>query len=289
LAEFSSYLKLRQGVSPNTVRAYCQDVEDFIEFCRARGITPEKVDGWVARAYLAHLLQKGLARSTVARKIAALRSFYRYMSRQGRLKSNPFSLVEVPRQRRRLPRFLYYPEVEALLAQPRADTLGLRDRALLEVLYATGARISEALGLNIGDLHLEEGYAVVRGKGGKERLVLLGRKASRALKAYLDHARGKLLAREATEAVFLNRNGGRLSPRGARYLLARYLRSAGLDKRCSPHSLRHSFATHLLENGADLRVVQELLGHARLSTTQVYTHVSGARLREVYNRTHPRA
>lgn len=290
VADFLNHLRLARGASEHTLLAYARDIEDFLNYCSAKGVGLGEVDGWLIRAYLAGLGSRGLKRTTIGRKLAALRSFYRFLCRRGELEVNPFKGVFAPRPERHLPLFLYYQEVEALLRLPKSSTAaGQRDRALLEVLYASGARVGEVVGLNLSDLHLEEGYAIVRGKGGKERLVPLGRAAVAALKAYLANARPRLAHGRQSEAVFLNQKGGRLSQRGVRYILARYVRLAGLDERISPHTFRHSFATHLLEGGADLRVVQELLGHARLSTTQVYTHVSGARLREVYNRTHPRA
>lgn len=288
--DFLNYLRSMRGASHHTLAAYGKDIADFLNYCHTKGVPFAQVDGWLIRAYLANLVSRGLKRSTIGRKLAALRSFYRFLCRRGELEANPFQGILAPRSERRLPLFLYYQEIEALLRLPKCSTAtGQRDRALLEVLYASGARVSEVVGLNLGDLHLEEGYAMVRGKGGKERLVPLGRAAVAALKDYLSQARPRLARGRRVEAVFLNRQGGRLSQRGVRYLLARYVRLAGLDARISPHTLRHTFATHLLEGGADLRVVQELLGHARLSTTQVYTHVTGARLREVYLKTHPRA
>jgi tyrosine recombinase XerC len=290
LEDFLQYLRLGRGASEHTLRAYRADIEEFLRFCHGRGREFLRADQWVARAYLSGLYRRGLSRITVARKVAALRSFYRYLLRQGGVETNPFSLVRPPKLRRRLPRFFYYHEVEALLALPRTNTpAGKRDRALLEVLYASGARVAEVVGLNLGDVRLEEGYALVRGKGAKERVAFLGAEAAAALKSYLEEGRPALARGAPTEALFLNCRGNRLSQRGVRYLLARYMRQAGWEKKAGPHALRHSFATHLLERGADLRAVQELLGHASLSTTQVYTHVSGARLRAVYDRTHPRA
>ncbi|MGB9919453.1 MAG: tyrosine recombinase XerC [Moorellales bacterium] len=290
LAAFLQYLHLARAASEHTLRAYRVDIEEFLQFCRERGVTMEQVDTWMVRAYLASLYRREVGRATVARKLAALRSFYRYLLREGRISANPFRVVRAPKIGRRLPRFLYYHEIEALLALPKTSTArGKRDRALLECLYATGARVEEIVRLNLSDLRLEEGWALVRGKGGKERLVFLGEKAVAALRCYLETGRPHLVGKKSSEAVFLNRRGERLTQRGVRYLVYRYLQKAGLDKRVGPHTFRHSFATHLVERGADLRTVQELLGHASLSTTQIYTHVSGARLRSVYERTHPRA
>src|SRR5262249_6566997 len=227
------------------------------------------------------------AKTTIARRIAAVRSWCRFLCRQGTLNANPTDGLRGPRQDKKLPHFLSEDALTRLLEAPPADTpLGLRDRAILETLYSAGLRVSELTGLNRGDLDLDSGLATVRGKGKRERLALLGPHALQALHAWLavrpESVRGK-------DAVFLNKNGTRLTTRSIARLLAKYLAQAGLDPRTSPHSLRHSFATHLLDRGADIRSVQELLGHRSLATTQIYTHVTTNRLRDSYHQAHPRA
>lgn len=236
----------------------------------------------------------GNSRRTIARKMAALRSFFRFLCREKHVDRNPLEGISTPKVGRQLPRFLHIDEVTSTLEGPTADTpLGRRDRALLEVLYAAGLRISEVTGLNLEDVDASVGVVMVTGKGGKERLVPIGSEAIRALGKYMEEGRGRLLSKrghggEGENALFLNRFGRRLSARGVRDIVYRYT-EVGTGRAVNPHALRHSFATHLLDNGADLRVVQEFLGHASISTTQIYTHVTKERLRRVYKETHPRA
>ncbi|MBE0466328.1 MAG: tyrosine recombinase [Candidatus Desulforudis sp.] len=290
---FLAHLQAERQASARTVIAYQRDLFAGVDFfARLLGKQDDKVraddiDLQLFRRYLTHLGQAGLARSTIARKVAAWRSFFRYLIRENVLEKNPLAGMATPRLRKRLPGVLYPEEVAKLLESPDESSLGLRDRALLETLYAGGLRISELAGLDLGSLNLEQGYVRVLGKGNRERQVPLGGHAVHALGRYLAEGRPKLLAGKLTNAVFLNYRGERLSVRGARLVFSGYLKRL-TDQQAGPHMLRHCYATHLLDAGADLRTVQELLGHARLSTTQIYTRVSADRLQEVYRRTHPR-
>lgn len=293
LREFLDHLTEERGASPHTVRAYEGDLRRFAEFLGGEGgLLDGRVDRPAVRRFLGELHARGYQRSSIARTLACLRTFYEYFVREGRIAANPVRPVPTPRRDRKLPRFLEEEDVRRLLEDGPADGFGaLRDRALLEVLYGGGLRVSEAVGLDLGDLDLAEGTARVRGKGGKERLAPLGSEAARALAAYLPERAARLEAagRVGEGALFLNKNGGRLDVRSVRRLLRRRADAAGIRARVTPHTLRHSFATHLLNRGADLRAVQELLGHEDLATTQIYTHVTVHRLKEVYDRTHPRA
>ncbi|HHW92300.1 MAG TPA: tyrosine recombinase XerC [Firmicutes bacterium] len=292
---FCDYLRGERNYSEHTITAYRKDILQFFDFFQKQQEEDWlQVDNLAIRGYLAFLVQQGYGRTSMARKLAALRSFFYFLQREGSLSHNPAAEVGTPKQGRKLPRFLYRQEIEALLAAPPANTpLGQRDRALLEVLYAAGLRVSEVTNLRLQDLDLSRGEVRIVGKGRKERLVPLGSKAREALNRYLHQGRRQLLSQDkdsgATDIVFLNRWGKGLSVRSVRRVLDKYVEKLALAKGLSPHSIRHSFATHLLEAGADLRVVQELLGHVNIATTQIYTHVSRQRLRTVYQSTHPRA
>jgi integrase/recombinase XerC len=296
LAEFLRHLALEKNASAYTVKSYREDLAQAVTFFQQRLGSqlagPERLTSRVLRAYLVWLHEQGYARSTVARRVAAVRSWCRFLCRQGTLTGNPADGLRSPRQDKKLPHFLSVDDLGQLLASPPGDTaLGLRDRAILESLYSAGLRVSELTGLNLGDLDLEEGVALVRGKGKRERLVLLGPKAQEAVRCWLEarSQMGNSARSKRPEAVFLNQRGTRLTTRSVGRLLEKYLKHTGLDPRTSPHTLRHSFATHLLDRGADIRSVQELLGHRSLGTTQVYTHVTTNRLRESYHKAHPRA
>jgi integrase/recombinase XerC len=294
LAEYLHHLGLEKNASPHTVKSYREDLTQALDFFRARlgdSARPEQLSTRVVRAYLAWLHEQGYAKSTVARRLAAVRSWCRFLCRQGALKVNPADGLRGPRQDRPLPHFVQRDDMLRLLETPPAgEPLGVRDRAILETLYSAGLRVSELTGLNVEDVDLDGGCATVRGKGRRERLALLGPHAVAALRLWLGQ-RAVIVARRRREqpALFLNRSGTRLSSRSVGRLLEKYLAMAGLDPRTSPHTLRHSFATHLLDAGADIRSVQELLGHRSLSTTQIYTHVTTQRLRESYHQAHPRA
>ncbi len=288
---FLARLADARGASPHTLRAYGRDLSEFAAFAEARGLAaPSALEPRTLRLYLAALEERGLAKASVSRKLSAVRTFLKALVAEGHLEASPALGLRRRRGGRRLPGVLSEAEVTALLAAPDTATpRGRRDLALLEVLYSAGTRASETVGLDRAHLDLAQGVGRVLGKGGKERLVALGSHARAALTAYLsDPLRPRPTAR-AGDAVFLNQRGGRLTTRGLEDVVHACVLRAGIVRRATPHTLRHSFATHLLDRGADLRSVQELLGHAHLTTTQIYTHVSIERLREVYERAHPRA
>jgi integrase/recombinase XerC len=292
LAQFLRHLSLEKNASDHTVKSYREDLTQAIDFFRTRpgqqAHQPAELTVRLLRAYLAWLHDQGYAKSTIARRLAAVRSWCRFLCREGTLTANPADGLRGPRQDKRLPHFLELDGVLRLLAAPPADSpLGLRDRAILDTLYSAGLRVSELTGLNVADLDLDEGTATIRGKGRRERLAIFGQ-AMDSLQAWLA-CRESLAGGRPQEAVFLNKNGSRLSSRSVGRMLEKYLAQAGLDPRTSPHTLRHSFATHMLNNDADIRSVQELLGHRSLSTTQIYTHVTPHRLQDSYQKAHPRA
>lgn len=295
---FLTYLKVQKNASPHTLAAYRQDLEQFREFYRRQYaedlIDYRQIDTQIIRHYLAELQTGAYQRRSIARKIAALRSFCRYLCQWEYLEQNPFVGIKTPKLEKLLPKFLYPQEVELLLTAPDVSAvLGMRDRAILETLYATGVRVSELVGLDLPNLELAYGCLRVFGKGRKERIVLIGSVGVEALRSYLTTARPELLRRNRKQtdgkAVFLNKAGSRLTDRSVRRIMDKYVNQVSFDKAISPHTLRHSFATHLLNNGADLRSVQELLGHVSLSTTQLYTHITKEKLRSIYSKTHPRA
>jgi tyrosine recombinase XerC len=277
-------------MSPHTVTAYSSDLGGFLRWADKAGIHVLDADHRSLRLYLAELDRARYARRTIARRLAAVRSFYRYLVRTGQLAASPAAVLSTPRLPKRLPDIGPADLVEQLLQAPDTSTpLGLRDRAILELLYASGIRVAELTGLDLGALDLSQGLVTVLGKGSRERTVPIHRLAVAALRTYLLDARPQLDRGKAGEAVFLNRLGTRLSSDGVRRMLDRQLETLGAAASVTPHVLRHTFATHLLEGGADLRTVQELLGHVALSTTQIYTHVSTKHLREVHKGAHPRA
>jgi integrase/recombinase XerC len=290
---FLNALTTVQGASAHTVKAYAEDLCQFIDFAATQGVTDvQAVDPALLRSFLAHLQKQKLARASRARKTASLRSFFAYLAKHGFLPRSPAIGLRSVRTERRLPKFLRTDEIEALLAAPDATTpLGLRDRALLETLYASGMRAGELVTLSLGDVDYDEGIIRVVGKGDKERVTLLGRQAVFAIERYLRKGRPTLLLNAELDdgALFVNRYGKRISDRGVRKLFDRYCAAASTHLKITPHVLRHTFATHLLSNGADLRLIQELLGHASVATTQMYTHVTTERLQEVYEQAHPRA
>lgn len=282
---FCLYLDIERNLSPHSLRAYRQDLDAFHAFLGE--VSLQQVDYRLLRRYLGHMKQQGYERATIARRMASLRTYFRFLARERMVTGNPTVGLQSPKLTRKLPSFLDWEELQALLASPGPGPLGLRDRAVLELLYATGMRVSEIAGLETRQINWEETEIRVVGKGTKERLVLLSDEAIRHVRRYLEEAR-PLLEREPCPLLFLNRAGTPLTTRSVHRLLKGHARRAGLEKDVSPHTMRHTFATHLLEGGADLRVVQELLGHASLSTTQVYTHVSQDRLKTVYQQAHPR-
>ena len=290
---FLAELAAARASSPHTLRAYRTDLAEFAAFLEERGQEePRSITLHTLRGYLAQLEDRELAGSSVRRKLSAVRSLLRHLLKHGRIESNPATGLRQRRGARHLPSVLSLEEVEGLLAAPDLTTAaGRRDRALLEVTYSAGTRVSETVGLDHGDVDLRRGIARVIGKGGKERLAPLGSHALSALQGYLyDPARPRPRPdSDGRDAIFLNQRGGRLSSRSVERIVAQCVLRAGIRRHATPHTLRHSFATHLLDRGADLRSVQELLGHAHLGTTQIYTHVSIERLREIYERAHPRA
>ncbi len=291
LERYMTHLRVQKDASPYTLRNYSHEITQFLDFLKGEGVGSwDDVDRQVLRRYLLWLRKEGYVEASMARKLSELRSFCRYLVQEGVLESNPIEVVSSPKLPKRLPRYLKMDEIEALLNAPDVSTpQGQRDKAILELLYGAGIRLSELVNLNLNDLNLSIGQMLVWGKGGKERVALLGEPAIRALRIYINDGREQLAARKTTDALFLNRFGGRLSRRSIGLILDKYSKLAGLWKKVTPHLLRHTFATHMLEGGAGLRVVQELLGHAQPTTTEIYTHVTPSRLREVYMKSHPRA
>lgn len=290
LEKYVAFLQVERSASPFTIRNYITDIKDFLDFLRTQRIgSLEEVDHKLMRRYLAWLMDLNTAKGSIARKLSAIRSLYRYLMRENLAQKNPAAITGTPKLDRRLPTFLTETEIKEVLESPESPTpQGIRDRALLELLYASGLRVSEMASLNLENVNLETREIRVMGKGSKERITLMGKPAVRALAVYLNKSRPHLLGNKKTDAFFLNRDGARMAVRRFQYILDKYAAKAGLDKKIHPHLFRHSFATHLLDGGADLRVVQELLGHARLTTTQIYTHVTRAKARQVYLAAHPR-
>ncbi len=323
IQEFLNYLQFEKRFSGHTAKCYGADLHQFSEFLIAHSdsaplahepisLTQQQggpatavatqtdlkvdqlllsVDVNTVRAYLARLNEKQYSKSTIARKLATLRSFYKFLVKRNQLSSNPVTVVRTPKQEKKLPRFLEYEEVKRLLETPPVDNwLGARDRAIMETLYSTGIRVSELVALNMDDIDFLGEVVHVRGKGKKERIAPIGSSALQVIQHYMEFRskRAQSNSNFDSKVLFVNKHGGRLSTRSVRRKMDKYLKMAGLDPNISPHTLRHSFATHMLNNGADLRSVQELLGHQSLSTTQIYTHLTTRRLKEVYENAHPR-
>lgn len=320
--EFLDYLNYEKHFSPHTAKCYGADLAQFGKFLADRpqqanaeeqfsmgeshqGVSTAvatdtavkldqqllAVDVNTVRGYLSVLNEKQYSKSTIARKIATLRSFYKFLLKRGRISSNPVAAIRTPKQEKKLPRFLEYEEVKRLLDAPPMDTwLGSRDKAIMETLYSTGLRVSELVGLNMDDVDFLGEIVHVRGKGKKERISPIGTSALQAIQHYMEFRNRRAQSNDNFDpkVLFVNKHGRRLSTRSVRRKMDKYLKIAGLDPSISPHTLRHSFATHMLNNGADLRSVQELLGHQSLSTTQIYTHLTTSRLKEVYENAHPR-
>jgi integrase/recombinase XerD len=296
MLDFLAYLEFERGLSRNTLEAYRVDLGQFGAFIAERGIEPLAVDHAALAAFLSSLAagappeRPPASAATLQRKAACLRSFYRHLRREGTIDHDPTADLRGPRKAQKLPEVLSRDEVTRLMESPRGTAPpALRDRALLELLYACGLRASEAVDLQLEDIDLGEELLRARGKGSKERLVPIGRQAVSALRAYLERGRPALVGLRPERHVFVNRRGGRLSRQGLYKIVQGHARGAGLEERMSPHTLRHSFATHLLAGGCDLRSLQEMLGHADLATTQVYTHLSAERLKDAYFSAHPRA
>ena len=294
IPRFLRYLKVERNASEHTIKSYREDLETLAEYlCEIhnRVLRPDEISPLQLRDFVAALNEAGYAPTSISRKLASLRSFYRFAQREGLAENNPAKPLRNPRRQRKLPHFLNTREIGKLLnAPPANEPSGLRDRAILETMYSAGLRVSELVGVNDSDLDFEQELVRVRGKGKRERLSPLGRFAIRALKRWLSVRKLSMSEKTGDLApVFVNRFGQRITTRSIGRMLEKYIRQTGLDLRTSPHTLRHSFATHLLDGGADIRSVQELLGHKSLVTTQIYTHVSTAGLREAYRKAHPRA
>lgn len=291
LTNFLNYLAVEKGLALNTLVSYRFDLKDFLSYCFKKKINPVKqASRQTVQAYLLKLHRENRTPATISRHLAAVRSFYRFLFNEGNIAVDPTDYLESPRPVQHLPQVLTFQEVEVLLNQPSvAKPAGLRDKAMLELLYATGMRVSELTSLDLEHLDLEHGFVLALGKGSRERIIPLGSVAARYVSLYLAQGRAKLLKNKKTKTLFVNQRGTRLTRQGFWKIVKKYARLAGIKKEIAPHTFRHSFATHLLENGADLRSVQELLGHVDIATTQIYTHLTDVRLRKVYDRTHPRA
>jgi integrase/recombinase XerD len=289
--EFIYYLSVERGLAENTLVSYKQDLMKFKEFLTNKGITDIiNISKTHILGYLLQLKKDGLASSTVSRHLAAIKSFNHFLLNEGFIKKDPTINLESPKLEKRLPKILSVEEVDKLLDQPNnGKVTGLRDKAMLELLYATGMRVTELISLNLEDANLDMGYIRCFGKGSKERIVPIGSLAQKWVSEYLLSGRVKLIRSKDEKSIFLNHHGRKMTRQGFWKIIKQYVKEAGIKKDVTPHTLRHSFATHLLENGADLRSVQEMLGHADITTTQIYTHLTKGRIREVYAKAHPRA
>lgn len=284
VGKFLRYLEVERGASPHTLRAYRKDLEDFIGHIK---ILPEKIELMDIRGFIAFQIKSGMSKTSVGRKLGAIRSFLKFLHKEGYIRSNPAKLVTTPKAEKVLPKFLTVDETFSLVDQPAGIGFSnARNRAVLELLYSSGLRVSEIAGLDVDDVNTREGLVKVMGKGKKERIVPVGSKAVDAIKSYLVE---KILLKRKNRALFLNRQGVRLSERGIRRIVVKYAKLAGIQEKIGPHTLRHTFASHLLQSGADLRVIQEMLGHASLSTTQKYTHLDITHLMDIYDKAHPLA
>lgn len=291
IVQFVEYLAVERGLSANTLDSYRRDLQSFAAFVKhTSALSVQDVQRSHVLAYLEHLHRQGRANATLSRNLASLRSFYHFLLQTEVIRTDPTANVETPKIPKRLPKVLTVAEVDRLLSAPHVSSpAGARDKAMLELLYATGIRVSELVSIRLSDVNLAAGFLRCRGKGDKERIIPVGEVAIETLLHYLRWGRAQLLRDAECEALFLNHHGMQMSRQGFWKILKKYARSAGIVKDITPHTLRHSFATHLLERGADLRAVQEMLGHADISTTQIYTHVTRGRLKEVYASAHPRA
>lgn len=287
---FLNYLKATKTESENTIKAYAGDLLQFLEYLKQKKISEpmlKNISHLDIRGFLAYLQKQDMSKRTIARKLSALRTFFKYLMIEGIVEENIAKSVSSPKPSKKLPLFLYPGEIEKLLSAPKKDVLGFRDKAILELLYATGMRVGELVSLKVHDLNLGSNYIIVFGKGSKERIVFFGQKAAESIEEYLMKSRPHLLKDINCDSLFLNKNGTGISARSIRRIIEKYVKLTALNNKISPHTLRHTFATHMLNNGADLKTVQELLGHSSLSTTQIYTHVTKERLKEVYDKTFP--
>lgn len=293
LRDFIHFLTVEKGLAKNTLISYERDLKSYMSYLKNVEQLPDWNDCRRVNIihFLAHLKDQGKSSKTLARHIASIRSFHQFLIREKACDTDPSVHIETPQAERSLPKVLSQEEVEALLEAPKLkDQYGYRDKAMLELLYATGMRVSELINLDMSDIHGSMGFVRCVGKGNKERIIPIGKTALDAIEQYMERGRGKLAShKKTTESLFLNHHGNRLTRQGFWKILKKLAREANIEKELTPHTLRHSFATHLLMNGADLRAVQEMLGHADISTTQIYTHVTNVRLKDVYSKFHPRA
>ena len=288
--EFLNYLSVERGLSNNTIISYKRDLRKFFNYLRAARVSSiEKVSRQTISSFMLDEKDKGLSANSISRGLACLKSFFKFLLMENKIKDNITGVIESPKLWKRLPDVLRLDEVEAILNAPNVrDVAGARDRAAIELMYATGMRVSELVNLKMDDLHIEVGFAKCYGKGGKERIVPFGKKARESILRYLEKSRPRLLKKKVSNALFLTRLGKAMSRQTFWKIIKKYTKEARIKKDVTPHSLRHSFATHILERGADLRIVQEMLGHADISTTQIYTHVNKDRLKSIHKKFHPR-
>jgi integrase/recombinase XerD len=291
LQDYLNYLSVERGLAKNTLESYGRDLHQYLGYLQEKkNLSLTNTTQATVIGYLLQLQARGKATATLSRSLAAIKSYYHYMARENRIERDPTVNLDAPKQEKRLPRVLSVTEVERLLEQPDIkNPVGIRDRAMLEVLYATGLRVSELVSLKVEDINLDTGYIKCYGKGSKERIVPIGSVAIKFLKLYQDHARKFLASRLMENTLFLNHHGKGLTRQGFWKIIKKYADNLDILTDITPHTLRHSFATHLLENGADLRSVQEMLGHADIATTQIYTHLTKGKIKEIYEKAHPRA
>jgi integrase/recombinase XerD len=291
LNNYLEYLSVERGLAKNTIDAYKRDLISFIAFLRAKkAININSVSTTTIISYLLQMQKSGKASSSISRACAAIKSFFQFLFKESIIEEDPTENIDTPKLKHRLPKVLTVQEVEKLLSQPNmTNPLGIRDRSILELMYATGIRVSELTSLHIDDVNLEAGFLRCTGKGSKERIIPVADITLDCLKLYISGARKELLSGKESKILFVNRQGAAISRQGVWKIIRKYSKKAGISKKITPHTLRHSFATHLLEHGADLRAVQEMLGHADISTTQIYTHLTRSKIKEIYDNTHPRA
>ncbi|KGX92235.1 tyrosine recombinase XerD [Pontibacillus halophilus JSM 076056 = DSM 19796] len=291
LNDFLHYLRIERGLSDNTLSSYKRDLTQYLTFLsKEKGISGvHEIARTQVLQYLHHLNDLDRSQATIARTLSSIRAFHQFLIRERLVEEDASLHIETPKKERKLPKILSMDDVDSLLSISPTDPLSMRNKAMLEMLYATGLRVTELVSLKVSDLHLTMGFVRCFGKGGKERIIPLGQMAKESIETYLSHGRPTLMKQKASDYLFLNHRGGPLTRQGFWKILKAVAREVGITKEITPHTLRHSFATHLLENGADLRAVQEMLGHADISTTQIYTHVTKTRLTDVYRSYHPRA
>ncbi|MCD5323071.1 MULTISPECIES: site-specific tyrosine recombinase XerD [Pontibacillus] len=289
--DFLHYLQIERGLSRNTLMSYERDLTQYVTFLKNKTALSDvrKIARTHIMQYLHHLNDLNRSQSTIARTLSSIRAFHQFLIREQITQADPSLHIETPKKERKLPKTLSMKDVEALLSMRADDALSIRNKAMLEMLYATGLRVTELVSLKVSDLHLTMGFVRCLGKGSKERIIPLGNMAKKSIEIYLSSSRSELVKQNQTDELFVNHHGRPLSRQGFWKILKAVAKEVGVEKEITPHTLRHSFATHLLENGADLRAVQEMLGHADISTTQIYTHVSKARLTDIYRSYHPRA